>query len=93
MNRWFQRVVLGRVWLSFLVMALAFFAFGLGTVNLFFLMRANAELLYEHGWQALMDGGAQQLAELLASGLAAMLAYVVFKTCEQRLVQWLGRND
>ena len=40
-----------------------------------------------------MEGGARQLAELLISGFAALAAYVVFKTCEQRLVQWLGRDD
>ena len=56
MKRWFRRQILNRIWLCFVVMALAFFGFGLGTLNLFFLMRANAELLLEHGWQALMEG-------------------------------------
>ncbi len=89
LKRWFHRVVLGRRWLTFLVMVLSFFAFGIGTLNLFYLLRANGNLLLEHGWQAVMDGGAAQLAELLISGLVGMAAYLVFKACEYRLVHWL----
>lgn len=88
--RWFQRVVLRRVWLSFVVMGLAFFTFGAGTLNLFFLLRANTGLVYEHGLTALVDGGAQQLVELLLTGYLSMAAYVVFKACEHRLAHWLG---
>ncbi|MBI5258031.1 MAG: hypothetical protein HY855_16130 [Burkholderiales bacterium] len=93
MKRWFHRVVLRRLWLSFVVMVLSFFAFGIGSLNLFYLLRANANLLLDHGWQAVMDGGLAQLAELLFSGFAAMAAYIVFKTCEHRLVHWLGEPN
>jgi hypothetical protein len=86
---WFQRVVLQRVWLSFVVLVLAFFAFGAGTLNLFLLLRANTALLLEHGWMALGDGAAEQLAELLVTGFLSMAAYVVFKACEYRLAHWL----
>jgi hypothetical protein len=89
-KRWFHRVVLSRLWLSYVVMCLAFFAFGIGTLNLFYLLRANSALLVDHGWQAVLDGGAMQLVELLFSGFAAMAAYVVFKACEHRLVHWLA---
>jgi hypothetical protein len=90
MRAWFQRVVLARIWLTFVVMGLAFFTFGVGTLNLFFLLQANANLLIEHGWLAAMEGGAQQLLELLVTGYASMAAYTVFKTCEHRLAHWLG---
>lgn len=82
--------MLGRVWLSFIVMGLSFFAFGVGSLNLFYLLRANTSLVVDHGWMALMDGGAQQLAELLFTGYLSMAAYVVFKACEYRLAHWLG---
>ena len=85
LRRWFQRVVLCRAWLSFLVMGLAFFAFGVGTLNLFHLLQANANLLLLHGWMALMDGGLQQLLELLFTGYGSMAAYTIFKACEYRL--------
>lgn len=90
MKQWFHRVVLARRWLTFIVLGLSFFLFGAGSLNLFFLARANAELLLAHGLQALMDGAAQQLLEILASGYASMAAYVVFKACEYRLVHWLA---
>ena len=65
LKRWFHRTVLSRRWLTFLVMGLSFFVFGAGTVNIFMLFKANAELIASYGWQALMDGAARQFAELL----------------------------
>jgi hypothetical protein len=87
---WFQRLVLSRVWLSFLVLGLSFFGFGVGTLNLFYLLRANTSLVLENGWMALADGGGEQLLELLVTGYLSMAAYVVFKACEYRLAHWLG---
>lgn len=92
-KRWFQRVVLSRRWLTFLVMGVAFFAFGAGTVNLLMLFSANAEFISRYGWQALMDGAARQFAELLVTGYLSMAAYVVFKACEHRLSHELGQPD
>jgi hypothetical protein len=90
MKLWFQRAVLGRRWAAFLLLGLAFFGFGVGTLNLFFLLRANAELLADNGWQAVMDGGLRQLVELLVSGYASMVCYLVFKACEYSLVRQLA---
>jgi hypothetical protein len=86
---WFRRVVLGRRWLTFVVLGLAFFVFGSGSLNLFFLLKANADLLATHGWQAIMDGGLQQTLELLVTGYVSVAAYVVFKACEHALVHQL----
>ena len=86
---WFQRTVLARRWLTFVVMGLAFFAFGAGSLNLFFLLKANTAFLAEHGWMAALDGGVQQLLELLATGYLSIAAYVVFKACEHALVHHL----
>ena len=88
-SAWFRRVVLARRWLTFIVLGLAFFVFGSGSLNLFFLLKANGELLVTHGWQAAMDGAAQQLIELLITGYLSMAAYVVFKACEHSLVHGL----
>jgi len=90
---WFRRQVLSRRWACFAVMVLSFLAFGAGTLNLFFILRANLGLLAEHGWQAVMDGGLLQLADILVSGCASMAAYIVFKACEHRLVQWLAAKE
>ena len=90
LRRHFQRVVLSRPWLTFIVMGLAFFCFGMVSLNLLHLLRANAALILDNGVMALADGGARQLVELVANGYAAMLAYVVLKTCEHALSHWLA---
>jgi hypothetical protein len=82
--------VLTRRWATFIVLGLAFFGFGVGTLNLFMLLKANADLLAAHGWVAVMDGGLRQLVELLVTGYASMLCYVVFKACEYSLVRHLA---
>jgi len=90
MRRLFQRWVLSRLWLTFIVLCLSFFAFGIGTLNLIYLFQANARFIAEQGWQAVMDGALLQLVELVVTGALSMGAYVVFKTCEHRLSHWLG---
>ena len=90
LRRHFQRVVLARPWLTFVVMGLAFFCFGMVSLNLLHLLRANAELILANGVMALADGGARQLVELVFNGYVAMLSYVVLKTCEHTLSHWLA---
>ena len=86
----FKRVVLARRWLTFVVMCLSFAVFGVGTVNLFNVFRANVDLIASNGFMALADGAAQQFVELLLTLMLCMLAYIVFKTCEYRLVHLLS---
>lgn len=93
MNTLFQRVVLSRLWLTFIVLGLSFFAGALGTLNLVNLLVANLQLLRGYGLLALMDGALQQLVELGLQGLLSCIAYVVFKTCEHRLSDWLGHGS
>jgi hypothetical protein len=92
MKRWFHRTVFSRRWLTFLVMGIAFFVFGAGTFNIFMLFKANAEFIANYGWQALMDGAARQLAELIITGYFSMAAYIVFKACEYRLARDLAER-
>ena len=87
--RAFQRRVLARHWLTFLVLCLSFAVFGAGTVNLFTMFKLNLELIAEHGLMALFDGAAEQLAELVFTLLQSMAAYIVFKACEHSLVHGL----
>ena len=87
MKRWFHRVVLSRRWATFAVLGLSFLLFGSSSLNLLFVTKANMELIAEHGWQALAEGGAQQLLEVLATAYVSMAAYVVFKACEAKLVR------
>ena len=90
MKNWFQRVILSRRWATFVVMGLSFLLFGVASLNLFYVARANFSLISEHGWQALVDGGAQRFLEVLMTGYLSMAAFVVAKACEVRLVHWLA---
>lgn len=85
----FHRLVLRRAWTAFAALGLSFLGFGVFTVSLASVLKANLDLITQYGWQALMDGAAMQLAELLSSGFVAMAFYVVFKACEYRLVHGL----
>ena len=89
-KHWVHRHIFCRRWLTFVVMGLAFFAFGAGTLNLFNILSANGSFLVTHGWQAVLDGGLWQLLEILLTGYASLLAYVLFKACEYRLTYWLN---
>lgn len=91
-NTLFRRVVLSRLWLTFIVLGMSFLVGALGTLNLVSLLSANLQLLRDYGLMALMDGAFVQLVELVAQGLLSCVAYVVFKTCEHRLSEWLGRD-
>lgn len=86
----FHRLVLQRAWTCFIVMGLSFLGFGIGTVSLASLLKANLDLVLNYGTQALMDGAARQLLELLFNAYMAMAFYVVFKACEYRLVHGLS---
>jgi hypothetical protein len=89
MQAWLQRVLFARSWLTFIVLVVSFLVFGAGTYNLFLVLKANLDLIAEHGTQALADGAAQQLLELMATAALSMAAYVLFKACEYRLVHRL----
>ena len=82
-----------RPWLVFFAAGVAFFGFAILSVNLVHLLSANLNLIAEHGAQALMDGAAQQLIELLLSGYGALACYFAFKFCERIIVDWLNRFE
>ncbi|MBV8124698.1 MAG: hypothetical protein JOY60_02885 [Burkholderiaceae bacterium] len=89
-TRWFQKHVLSRIWLTFVVLGLSFIGFGVGSLNLFYLFNANARYLGEYGLMAVFDGGLRQLLELLLTCYLSLASYVVFKACEHRLSHWLA---
>ncbi|CAN5272320.1 hypothetical protein BH11PSE9_BH11PSE9_16010 [soil metagenome] len=92
MNTFFQRHVLSRLWATFIALGLGLLVFGACTVNLGLLLMANLQLLQGYGWQAVMDGAIWQLLELVLTGYAGLVAYVIFKSCEHRLTDWLAHG-
>lgn len=81
-----------RPWLTFFLMGLSFLLFGYYTVNLFFLLKANIELILDYGMMAIGDGAGQQLAELLFATYLSMLFFLTWKVCERILVHRLTRK-
>ena len=75
---------------TFLLMGVAFVAFGMLSLNLVQIFAANIRFLTEYGLEAIMDGGLFQLLELVASAYGAIAFYVMFKTCEHALVERLA---
>ena len=90
-QRWLE-FLYRRAWLTFVLMGLSFLLFGFYSVNLFFLLKANIELILEYGMMAIGDGAGQQLAELLFATYLSMLFFLMFKVCERILVQRLTRK-
>ena len=76
-------------WLTFCLMAISFLLFGLMTVNIFVLLKANLDLYLTYGRMVIADGALLQLAELIGSGFLSMIFYVLFKACEHVLVRHL----
>ena len=73
------------------LMVASFIAFGLLTLDLVRVVSANVAFIADNGWLGLQDGGLRQLLELLATSVAAMAAWLLFKVCETLLVQSLTR--
>lgn len=75
-------------WRALLGLMVCLLGFGVFSLNLFFSLSANLELIRQHGWMALADGAAVQLLELLLQALLATLFYVGLKVCEKLIVEW-----
>jgi hypothetical protein len=79
-----------RLWLTFLLMGVFFLLFGVLTVNIFVLLKANIDLYVDYGAMVIADGALLQLAELIGYGYLSLLFYVLFKACEHVLVTRLA---
>lgn len=75
-----------RSWLTFFLMGVSFLLFGVMTLNIFVLLKANIDLYVTYGRMVIADGALLQLAELIGFGYLSMLFYVLFKACEYVLV-------
>src|SRR3990167_6557179 len=71
---------------TFVLMSLSFIAFGVLSVNLVSYVSANASYLLTYRWDALIDGGIEQLIEIWLEAFLALGCYLCFKLCEQALI-------
>ena len=78
--------------LTFVLLGVFFLLFGLTSINLFFLLKANLYLFLEYGLMVIDDGALEQLAELLGSAYLSMLFWLLFRICERILVERLTKK-
>ena len=89
MRKTLVRFLLQHGGFTFLLMGFFFFLFGVTSLNLFVLLKANINLYIEHGTMVIADGALRQLIELLSYGYLSLLFYILFKICENLLVSRL----
>jgi len=76
-------------WLTFVLMGVFFLLFGVLSVNLFYLLKANIGLFIEHGPIVIDDGALDQLLELLGQAFLCVMFFIFFAICERILVKRL----
>lgn len=77
----------------FVLLTFSFVAFGKLSFDLVHLFSANAEYILDNGWIGLVEGGLQQFLELILTACAAMVFYMLFKLCEQALLECLRHRQ
>ena len=85
-RRWIDYLY-ARPRLTFVLMGVFFLLFGVTTVNLFVLLKANIELFLDYGLMVIADGALEQLVDLVGSVYLGMVFYLLFKVCERILVE------
>ena len=85
-RRWID-FLYARPRLTFVLMGVFFLLFGVTTVNLFVLLKANLDLFFEYGLMVIADGALEQLVDLVGSLYLSMVFYLLFKVCERILVE------
>src|SRR5262250_2643096 len=65
--------------LTFALMGVFFLLFGVLSVNLFFLLKANITLFVSYGLSVIDDGALDQLLELLGQSFLCIMFFVIFE--------------
>lgn len=71
------------------IMTLSFLGFGYFSINLFFMFKANIDVINQYGVMVLKEGAAAQLLILLCNAFVSVFFYSVWKVCERLLVDWV----
>jgi len=77
----------------FVAMSVSFIAFGVLSVNLVTYVTANASYLLTYRWDAILDGGVEQLVEIWEMTFAAIGTYLIFKLCEHALIERIAHHS
>ena len=75
--------------LTFVLLGVFFLLFGLTSINLFFLLKANIKLFIDYGLMVIDDGALDQLLELLGQTYLCVMFLAFFSISERILVKRL----
>jgi hypothetical protein len=78
-----------RALLTFALMGMFFMLFGVTSVNLFFVLKANISLFIDYGAMVIDDGALRQLFGLAGMGLLSAGFLLACSVCERVLVKRL----
>lgn len=82
-----RRIITYHWFSTLLLMTLFALVFGVMTVNIYELTKANLSLIARYGATALADGALLQFLGLVLCGFVASIAYALIKACERVLVR------
>jgi hypothetical protein len=88
-KRWLRRCMdflRGHPLVTFLLMGVFFLLFGLASINLYVVLKANVDLFLHYGLMVIDDGALMQLGEIAGSVCLSILFFVMFAICERILV-------
>jgi len=75
--------------LTFILMGAFFLASGIGSIDLYVVLKANIELFQKYGMAVIDDGALTQLGEILGTLALSILCFVIFIVCERIVVDHL----
>jgi hypothetical protein len=79
--------------LTFILCGVSFGLFGLVSLDLARLLKANLMLFLDYGTMVIGEGAVEQLAGLILYGYLSLALFILFKTCEHILVERVTRRE
>lgn len=75
--------------LTFVLMGAFFLSSGIGSIDLYVVLKANIELFQKYGMTVIDDGALTQLAQILGMLALSIFCFVLFVVCERIVVDHL----
>lgn len=89
LNAWLYRHAV----ITFILMGVSFFVFGVLSLNLVYVLKSNIELILDYGAMVIADGAGRQFLELIAYGYLSLAFFMAFKSCEHILLTRLTEHS
>lgn len=88
LNAWLTRHAV----ITFILMGVSFFVFGVLSLNLIYVLKSNIELILDYGSMVLAEGAGRQFLELVGYGYLSLVFFMAFKWLEHILLARLTQH-